>query len=253
MDAIFKALNDPARRALLDSLRETDGQTLGELEDQLDMTRFGVMKHLKVLEDASLVVARRRGRFKHHYLNAVPLQEVIDRWIDPFLAKPAARAVIDLKAQLEGSAPMTEKPDFVMQTYIRCTQDALWDALTDPKQMAQYHFLAHTVEKDGDTFQLYFADGQPMFKSREIETDPKSRIVSTFEPQWDGGGDPSRTVFLIRPEGTHCSLTLEHYGLTFPVVYGEGVADGWARWGAGLKTWLETGHATRFAEVEAAQ
>ena len=75
MDAIFKALNDPARRALLDSLRRRDGQTLKELEQQLEMTRFGVMKHLKVLEEAQLVVPRRAGRFKHHYLNAVPLQK----------------------------------------------------------------------------------------------------------------------------------------------------------------------------------
>ncbi|MBT8458031.1 MAG: metalloregulator ArsR/SmtB family transcription factor, partial [Alphaproteobacteria bacterium] len=88
MDAIFKALNDPARRDLLDSLRQKNGQSLSELEAQLDMTRFGVMKHLKVLEDASLIVTRKKGRFKYHYLNALPLQEVIDRWIDPFLAKP---------------------------------------------------------------------------------------------------------------------------------------------------------------------
>ena len=81
MDAIFKALNDPARRALLDSLREQDGQSLSDLEEVLAMTRFGVMKHLKVLEDANLIVTRKVGRFKYHYLNAVPLQEVIDRWI----------------------------------------------------------------------------------------------------------------------------------------------------------------------------
>jgi len=84
MDAIFKALNDPARRALLDSLRAKDGQTLTELEEQLDMSRFGVMKHLKVLEDAHLITTRKSGRFKHHYLNALPLQEVIDHWIEPF-------------------------------------------------------------------------------------------------------------------------------------------------------------------------
>ena len=114
MDAIFKALNATARRALLDSLRQNDGQTLSALEAHLDMTRFGVMKHLKGLEDASLIVTRKQGRFKHHYLNALPLQEVIDRWIDPFLAKPAARAVIDLKSKLEGTAQMLDtetKPD----------------------------------------------------------------------------------------------------------------------------------------------
>ena len=90
MDAIFKALSDPTRRALLDRLRDKGGQTLTELEAGLAMTRFGVMKHLKVLEDARLVVTRKSGRFKYHYLNALPIQEVADRWMAPY-AKPLAR------------------------------------------------------------------------------------------------------------------------------------------------------------------
>ncbi len=245
MDAIFKALNDPARRALLDSLRAKDGQSLSELEAQFDISRFGVMKHLKVLEDASLVVTRKVGRFKYHYLNAVPLQEVIDRWIEPLLQKPSARAVIDLKSQLEGPAQMT-KPDFVMQTYIRCTQDALWDALTDPEQMTAYHFMAARVRLNDDTYTYENRDGSALMRARKIEADPKSRIVSTFEPEWEGGGAPSRTIFLIAPEGDHCALTVEHYDLTFPVTPGEGVADGWARWASGLKTFLEVGETHRF-------
>ena len=144
MDAIFKALNDPARRDILDSLRREDGQTLGALEAQFEMSRFGVMKHLGVLEGAGLITTKKAGRFKHHYLNALPLQEVIDRWIEPLLAKPAARGLLDLKTQLEGAAKMT-RPDFVMQTFIRCKQDALWEALTDASQMARYHFLATRI------------------------------------------------------------------------------------------------------------
>ena len=109
MDAIFKALADDTRRQLLDILHERDGQTLGELETSVakagfEMTRFGVMKHLKVLEAASLVVTRKQGRFKYHYFNAVPLQEVIDRWIEPLTQKPMARVALDLKARLEGQA-----------------------------------------------------------------------------------------------------------------------------------------------------
>jgi DNA-binding transcriptional ArsR family regulator len=108
MDAIFKALADETRRLILDLLRNRDGQTLGELElcvakAGVNMTRFGVMKHLKVLEAASLVISRKRGRFKYHYLNVVPLQEVIDRWIEPLTQKPLARATLDLKAKLEGN------------------------------------------------------------------------------------------------------------------------------------------------------
>ena len=91
MDAVFKALSDPTRRQLLDTLRDRGGLTLTQLEEGLGMTRFGVMKHLKVLEAANLVVTRRDGRFKHHYLNALPLQEVADRWMAPYAQ--AARAV----------------------------------------------------------------------------------------------------------------------------------------------------------------
>jgi len=97
---VFKALADPSRRHLLDSLFKRDGQTLGELASALDMTRFGVMKHLRVLEDAHLVVTRRRGREKLHYLNPVPIQLVYDRWVSKYRARPA-RALADLKRSLE--------------------------------------------------------------------------------------------------------------------------------------------------------
>ncbi|MEO1455531.1 MAG: SRPBCC domain-containing protein [Pseudomonadota bacterium] len=251
MDAIFKALNDPARRALLDSLRQNDGQTLSDLEAQFEMTRFGVMKHLKVLEDASLIVTRKQGRFKHHYLNALPLQEVIDRWIDPFLVKPTARAVIDLKTNLEGTAQMLDtetKPDFMMQTYIRCSQDALWDALIDEDRMSAYHFLSPKVTREGKTYTYHTPDGGTMMVARTLATDPKSRIEATFEPHWEPGIPASRTVFLLSPETGHIKLVIEHYDLHYPVVPGEGVADGWERWAAGLKTYLETGKAIRFNE-----
>ncbi len=249
MDEIFKALADPARRTLLDSLRDRDGQTLQELQGQLDMTRFGVMKHLAVLEEAGLVITRKAGRFKHHYLNAVPLQQAIDRWIDPYRAKPGARAVLDLKTRLEGTVQMQDtstRPDFMMQTYIRCTHDALWDALSDPEQMSQYHFLSPKVTKDGDTYTYHTPDGGTMMLARTIEATPKTRIVSTFEPHWELGVPASRSVFILTPEPGHMKLTIEHYDLHFPVVPGEGVADGWQRWAAGLKTFLETGKAQRF-------
>ncbi len=251
MDRIFKALNDPARRSILDALRQKDGQSLTELEAQFAMTRFGVMAHLRVLQDANLLTTRKVGRWKYHYLNAVPLQEVIDRWIEPLVRKPAAQALLDLKTRLEGENAMT-KPDFMMQTYIRCTEDALWAALTDPDQMAAYHFLARRVTLEGETYTTYFENGAPMFIARRLAETPKSRIEATWEPQWEGGGGPSRTVFGIVVEGPYCQLTVEHYDLTFPVVPGQGVADGWTRWAAGLKTWLETGEPMRMQMPQAA-
>jgi DNA-binding transcriptional ArsR family regulator len=99
-DRVFKALADPTRRFLLDLLFARQGQTLTELESAVEMTRFGVMKHLKVLEEAGLVVARRSGREKLHFLDAVPIREVHDRWIDKYTERHVA-ALVDLKSQLE--------------------------------------------------------------------------------------------------------------------------------------------------------
>ncbi len=244
MDTIFKALNDPARRDILDSLRRRDGQTLSELEEQFDMTRFGVMKHLGVLEDASLITTRKVGRFKYHYLNAVPLQEVIDRWIEPLLAKPVARGIIDLKTHLEGHRPMFDtemKPDFIHQTFIRCTQDALWDALTTAEQVAAYHFMCDAAEGDavvGQPMNMIRKDGSTMLTQVTTALEPKSRIEMTFEPNWEGGAETSRVVFLIDAEGDHCKLTCEHYEIPEGQ---DGVREGWARQMASLKSWLETG------------
>ena len=101
MDLVFKALADPTRRSLLDALFTEDGQTLTSLEQQLPMTRFGVMKHLRVLESAGLVVTRKRGREKLHFLNPVPIRLIHDRWVSKY-AEPWADALSELKTQLEG-------------------------------------------------------------------------------------------------------------------------------------------------------
>lgn len=99
-DPVFKALADPTRRFLLDLLFEREGRTLTDLEAEVDMTRFGVMKHLRVLEEAGLVITRRSGREKLHFLNAVPIRLIHDRWIDKYTERHAS-ALADLKTQLE--------------------------------------------------------------------------------------------------------------------------------------------------------
>ena len=101
-DRVFKALADPTRRFLLDLLFARDGRTLSELESELDMTRFGAMKHLKVLEEAELVVTRKQGREKHHFLNPVPIRLIHDRWIDKYTERRVT-ALTDLKHELEGT------------------------------------------------------------------------------------------------------------------------------------------------------
>jgi DNA-binding transcriptional ArsR family regulator len=100
---VFKALADPTRRLLLDRLFDRDGRTLKELESELEMTRFGVMKHLRVLEDAGLVVSRRSGREKLHYLNPVPIRLIHDRWIDKYTERRVS-ALAELKTELEETA-----------------------------------------------------------------------------------------------------------------------------------------------------
>src|SRR3954451_15100878 len=134
MDDVFKALADPTRRSLLDELFARDGQTLTELEQRLPMTRFGVMKHLKVLEEAGLVVAKRRGREKLHFLNVVPIRLVHDRWVSKY-AEPWAASLTGLKRHLEDRT--MEK---VFEIYIKTTPERLWEAITDPEQRGIYNF-----------------------------------------------------------------------------------------------------------------
>src|SRR3954464_1044483 len=135
MDEVFRALADPTRRALLDELFRADGQTLGALEARFAMTRFGVMKHLRLLEEAGLVVTRKHGREKHHFLNPVPIRLVHDRWVSKY-AEPWAAGLSDLKQRLETTM---EK---VFEIYIRTTPERLWEAITDPEIRAKYNFGA---------------------------------------------------------------------------------------------------------------
>jgi DNA-binding transcriptional ArsR family regulator/uncharacterized protein YndB with AHSA1/START domain len=248
MDSIFKALNDPARRLLLDSLRKQDGQTLSQLEIQLEMSRFGVMKHLRILEEASLITTKKQGRFKYHFLNAAPLQEIIDRWIEPLIAKQTARNLLNLKSALEGNEPMTNdiKPGLIQHTFIRCELDALWSALTSADEMGKYHFASDTARGDvavGNATDYLRPDGSSMLTMRTTAVTPKSRIEMTFEPHFEGAdAATSNMVYLIDVEGPICKLTVEHY--TIPEGH-DSVHEGWARGTSGLKSFLETGAALK--------
>src|SRR6476469_7870020 len=135
MDEVFRALADPTRRGLLDELFREDGQTLHALEDHFAITRFGVMKHLKQLEQAGLVVTRRRGREKLHFLNPVPIRLAHDRWVSKY-SEPWVAALSDIKQRLE--TPMEK----VYEIYIRTTPQLLWHAITDPEIRRKYSFGA---------------------------------------------------------------------------------------------------------------
>ena len=138
MDAVFRALADPTRRSLLDQLFRQDGQTLSALEGRLPMTRFGVMKHLRVLQEAGLVTTKRRGREKLHFLNPVPIRLVHDRWVSKY-AEPWAATLSGLKKSIE-----EEVMEKVFEIYIKTTPERLWEAITDPEMRAGYSFGVQT-------------------------------------------------------------------------------------------------------------
>src|SRR5260370_15366062 len=141
MESVFKALADPSRRKLLDLLFERDGQTLTELAASLPaMTRFGVMKHLGLLEQAGLVTSRRADREKLHYLNAVPIRMVHDRWIEKY-RKARAHALVDLKLDMEEEmATMDARPAQIYTVFIRAPREKVWDAITRPEFTHKYFF-----------------------------------------------------------------------------------------------------------------
>src|SRR3954453_14481991 len=180
MDAVFRALADPTRRALLDELFHEDGQTLGALEARFEMTRFGVMKHLRLLEEAGLVVTRKHGREKHHFLNPVPIRLIHDRWVSKY-AEPWAAGLSDLKRDLE------KKMEKVFEIYIRTTPDRLWEAITDPEIRAKYNFGAgaHSDWQVGSPVDPPPAQAPaPLGEGEVLEVDPPRRLVHTMTALW---------------------------------------------------------------------
>jgi uncharacterized protein YndB with AHSA1/START domain len=240
VDDVFKALADPTRRSLLDQLYEQDGQTLTALEARLAMTRFGVMKHLKVLEEAGLVVTRRRGREKLHFLNAVPIRLVHDRWVSKY-AEPWVAGLSDLKTTLEGESTMEK----VFEIYIKTTPERLWEALTDPEQRAIYNFGVG-VRSDWTPGSRYEASSPQapglLWEGENLEVDPPRRLVQTFTALWSEeikAEGPSRVTYEIEPVGDSCRLTVIHDELR-EGAHGE-LFGGWPMILSGLKTFLETG------------
>src|SRR5438093_1868172 len=180
MDAVFRARGDPTRRALLDELFREDGQTLSALGGRLPMTRFGVMKHLKQLEEAGLVVTRRRGREKLHFLNPVPIRLVHDRWVSKY-AEPWAAALSGLKQTLE--KPMEK----IFEIYIRTTPERLWEAITDPQIRAKYNFGARVTSDwtPGSHYEMGHPDaGVLLGEGENLEVDPPRRLVQSARMLW---------------------------------------------------------------------
>jgi uncharacterized protein YndB with AHSA1/START domain len=238
MDAVFRALADPTRRGLLDELFREDGQTLGALGGRLPMTRFGVMKHLKLLEEAGLVVTRRRGREKLHFLNPVPIRLVHDRWVSKY-AEPWAAALSGLKHRLE------KRMEKVFEIYIKTTPERLWKAITDGEMRSKYNFGVRVSSdwKPGSRFEMGHPNAPGLLGEGEIlEVDPPRRLVQSMRALWSDDvkkEGTSRVTWEIEPVGDSCRLTVTHDQLREGAnseLYG-----GWPMILSGLKTLLETG------------
>jgi uncharacterized protein YndB with AHSA1/START domain/DNA-binding transcriptional ArsR family regulator len=246
-DAVFRALADNTRRDILDALFEREGQSLGELEGRFEMTRFGVMKHVKVLEEAGLVVTRKIGRSRLHYLNPVPIREIHDRWTGKFAAR-ASGALLSLRAGLEkgGTMAVTDKPSHVYVVYIRAKPERIWEALTQSEFTQQYYY-ASTVDSDWDAGSeyVYSINGQTAIVGEVLEAEPPSRLAMTFDARWDddvAADPPSRITWEIEAAGDGLSkLTVVHDGFAAEThTYGQ-VGGGMPYILSGLKTLLETG------------
>jgi uncharacterized protein YndB with AHSA1/START domain len=238
VEDVFRALADPTRRALLDSLYERDGQTLVSLTARHGMTRVGVAKHLRLLEDAGLVVTRRQGREKLHFLNPIPIQLVHERWVDKYTERWAA-GLTGLKRELE--LPMEK----VFEIYIRTTPERLWEAITDPEVRSKFHFgvSAQSDWAEGSRYELRHpsSDGA-LAEGENLVVDPPRRLVQSMDVLWSDDAKAeatSRVTWEIEPVGDSCRLIVTHDQLREGAP--EEIYGGWPMILSGLKTWLETG------------
>jgi DNA-binding transcriptional ArsR family regulator len=269
MDAVFRALSDPARRRLLDKLNERNGLTLSELGADMGMTRQSVSKHLDVLEEAGLVTTARRGREKLHFLNAAPINDIADRWIHHY-DRARAEALTDLKTALEAT-PMEQKSietTFVYTTYINATAERVWQGLTDPAFTARYWrhpesggVAYRTDWRKGSAYDVAYDQVGLVVSDAEqviLESDPYRRLAytwHTFTPEWAAahGVDEetaaswraesrSKVAFDIEEAGEGVvKLTVVHDGFAPGSAVLDGVRGGWPAVIASLKTLLETG------------
>jgi uncharacterized protein YndB with AHSA1/START domain/DNA-binding transcriptional ArsR family regulator len=263
-DAVFRALADPTRRALLDMLRERNGQTLGELCAPLGMARQSATQHLGVLAAANLITTVRRGREKLHYLNPVPLWSIQERWIEKF-ERPRLRALSAIRQRAEED-PMAERPDYVYVTYIESSPERVWQALTDPGLTAQYWGHSNVSDwQPGSAWEHRRTDGSDIADviGTIVESVPPRRLTMTFDaPDTDAGtgapGGPSKVTFDIEPYHEIVRLTVTHENLADSGAL-EAISAGWPAVCANLKSLLETGHVLprapweMHAELRAAQ
>ncbi len=244
----FRALADPSRRLLLDQLFERDGQTLGELSAHLpEMTRFGVMRHLDVLETAGLITTRREGREKRHFLNPVPIRQIHDRWISKYAA-PIVGAMSALKGHLE-APPMAIPPDgtdHVYSIFINAAPDRIWRAITDGDDTVQYYYGTRVVSdwQPGSHIRYDYPDGTVAADGEVIAVDPPKRLEMSFLARWDPELEAEgavRQVWELEPADAATKLTVTTIGLKHGSRMAEEFGNGMIYIVSGLKTLAEGG------------
>jgi uncharacterized protein YndB with AHSA1/START domain/DNA-binding transcriptional ArsR family regulator len=252
VESVFRALADESRRKLLDRLFQRDGQTLGEMAASLPrMTRFGVMKHLRVLEEAGLITTRREGREKLHYLNAVPIRLIHDRWIGKY-RKARAAALAELKLDLEEEMRTVDtRPAQVYRVFIRAPREKVWDAITKPEFTRRYFYGSEATRpwKVGE-MQLFLEQGtgRKLVESEVIEYDRPRRLVLSWLVHYDAElteEGPSRVTYELEDDGGITRLTTIHDDFPSGSKVYDNVAGGWPFVLSGLKTLLETGSPLR--------
>ncbi len=256
MDEVFKALADPSRRRLLDRLNERNGQNLSELCAGMDMARQSVTKHLEILEAANLVVTIRRGRERLHYLNAAPIHEIADRWIDQY-HRERVRALANLKDALEANTMSTQS--FVYKTYIKTTPEQLWQGLTDPAFTKRYWDMEFVTDWTPGSSMTWRHHGVTITDPAQVvlEADPYRRLSYTWHTatpelaQHFGIADDvlaklvaerrSKVTFDIEDLGAMVKLTVVHDDFDADSTTITMVSEGWPHVLSDLKTLLETG------------
>jgi uncharacterized protein YndB with AHSA1/START domain/DNA-binding transcriptional ArsR family regulator len=260
VDDVFRALADPGRRRLLDSLNARNGQTLRELCADMDMARQSVSKHLAVLEAANLVATVRRGREKLHYLNPAPINDISERWITRY-DQQRLDALADLKHALE--SPTMERPSFVYSTYIQTTPERLWEALTSSAFTERYWSTTFETDWKPGSEMVWTLFGTRVVHPDQVvlEADPPRRLSytwHTFTPELAvaaevsqerfaaAAAEPrSKVTFELEPMGDAVKLTVIHDGLGPAGETAKLIANGWPRVLSRLKTLLETGDTFR--------
>jgi uncharacterized protein YndB with AHSA1/START domain len=248
VEPVFRALADVNRRKLLDRLFERDGQTLTELTDSLPaMTRFGVMKHLRLLEEAGLVTTRRDGRLKLHYLNAVPIRLIHDRWIGKY-RKARAAVLAELKLDMEEDMKSLDtRPAQVYTVFIRAPQARVWDAITKPEFTHRYLYGSepNTTWKPGSRLLwTEHASSNELVDGEVIAYDRPNRLVFSwivkYDPELTAEG-PSRVTYELSEKDGLTKVTIIHDDFPSESKVYDNVAGGWPYILSGLKTLLETG------------